>query len=72
MKFIARFRYNGDPLAWRIYQEDNNIWFPVLCSDNQPHASVEYFPMLHTVDGDFKDEAESLEDFIEKHIEVFL
>lgn len=73
--FIALFSPKFSPVKWwRIFEPTTSgLWACVATDINdqklvtRPHA-----PRMHEDDGDFTDEAESLEEFIEKHIEVFL
>lgn len=81
MKFIARFNYGGINNTWRIYQQlPNYTWISVKESEEfrmmykdvvRIHGTYSVLELCKEA-GDFTDEADSLEDFIERNIEKFL
>lgn len=75
MRFIAQFGRNGSgagkQVSFLIFTAQKDTWLVVAGTDSHLLGQVFYYaPYMH--DEDFEDTADSLEQFLEKHIERFL
>lgn len=77
MKFVAQFfpatHYDDTYSGWRIIEFRSGMWRSAAKSQNVPSfiPSVKP-PGVLLADGDFEDEAETLQEFIDSNIERFL